>query len=142
MSRILGRNISITDVSHLNDVFIGIKPERIPEGATIHQSTFGWMMVTAKNLNHQSTWDQEQWDDYRVMNEIPFHGHEITQKVHPFSCGLEDLVHPNKGCYIGQEILTRMRSRGKSGKIMLRKPNPVVGSTTTGKTHSLCIDRL
>ncbi|MDA7463435.1 hypothetical protein N9M68_01565 [Candidatus Poseidonia alphae] len=142
MRRILGRNISITDVSHLNDVFIGLEPDQIPEGATVHQSALGWMMVTSKSLNHLPTWNQQQWDEHRVVNEVPFHGHEITQKVHPFSCGLEHLVHPDKGCYIGQEILTRMRSRGKSGKVMVRKLNPVLNSTTTGQTHSLCIERL
>lgn len=142
MGRILGRNISITDVSHLNDVFIGTEPDHVPDGATVHQSALGWMMVIAKNLNYTATWNQEQWDEHRVMNEIPFHGHEISPKVHPFSCGLEQLVHPDKGCYIGQEVLTRMRSRGKSGKVMLRKLNPVEGSTTTGQTHSLCIERV
>jgi folate-binding protein YgfZ len=76
------------------------------------------------------------------MNEIPFHGSEITPNVHPFSCGLEHLVHPDKGCYIGQEILTRMRSRGKTGKVMVRKLNPVENPTTVGKTHSLCIERI
>tara|TARA_B110000444_G_scaffold261528_1_gene314689 strand:+ start:1188 stop:1841 length:654 start_codon:yes stop_codon:yes gene_type:complete len=141
MSRILGRNISITDVSHLNDVFVGIEPVSVPDEATIHLSNLGWMMVLAKSHNYQPTWNKQQWDEHRVMNQIPFHGHEITTSVHPFSCGLEHLVHPNKGCYIGQEILTRMRSRGKTGKVMLRKLNPVDNSTTAGKTHSLCIER-
>ena len=142
MSRILGRNISITDISHLNDVFVGIEPESVPEGATTHQSNLGWMMVLAKSHNHQPSWSQQQWDEHRVMNNIPSHGNEITPNVHPFSCGLEHLVHPDKGCYIGQEILTRMRSRGKTGKVMVRKLNPVENPTTVGKTHSLCIERI
>lgn len=139
--RILGRGISITDISHLNDVFIGISPNTVPDGATVHNSTFGWMMICPKSISYRSTWTEEEWSEHRVMNSIPFHGHEITQDRHPYSCGLETLVHPLKGCYIGQEILTRMRTRGKTGKTMHRELNPVENATTVGHTHSLSIKR-
>ena len=140
--KILGRKITITDISHLNEVFIGIEPPVIPDGATVHQSQLGWMMIIPNSMSYKATWNLEEWSEYRVMNEIPFHGHEITQEVHPLSCGLDSLVHSQKGCYIGQEILTRMRARGKTGKIMQQELNPVDNATTVGRTHSLCIKRI
>ena len=82
------------------------------------------------------------YDEYRVENLIPIQGKEITPKVHPLACGLSDLVHESKGCYIGQEILARMRSRGRQGKQLVRLANPVVDATTIGETHSLAIKRI
>ena len=140
--KILGRQITITDISHLNDVFIGTPLDHVPQGVTVHQSTFGWMMIAPKSTSFVPTWTEEEWSEFRVMNSIPFHGHEITQDRHPYSCGLETLVHPQKGCYVGQEILTRMRTRGKTGKTMHRELNPVEQATTVGLTHSLCIKRV
>ena len=53
----------------------------------------------------------------QTQHLIPYQDrHEITSDVHPFNCGLEHLVHEAKGCYIGQEILTRMKSRGGNGQ--------------------------
>ena len=72
---------------------------------------------------------------------IPHQGHEITPNVHPLACGLGDLVHESKGCYIGQEILARMRSRGRQGKELVRIANPVEAATTIGANHSLAIVR-
>ena len=72
---------------------------------------------------------------------IPMQGFEITPKYHPLSCGLGELVHESKGCYIGQEIMARMRSRGRQGKELVRLPNPIDDATTTGISHSLAIRR-
>ena len=84
---------------------------------------------------------QIEFDEYRVNNMIPMQGFEITPKYHPLACGLGDLVHEAKGCYIGQEIMARMRSRGKQGKALVRLPNPIDDATTTGESHSLAIRR-
>jgi folate-binding Fe-S cluster repair protein YgfZ len=61
--------------------------------------------------------------------------------VHPFNCGLDHLVHESKGCYVGQEILTRMRSRNNTGKSLILIEGQPDDATTTGKTHSLAIRR-
>ena len=84
---------------------------------------------------------EDDFSEYRVANMIPHQGHEITPNVHPLACGLGDLVHEAKGCYIGQEILARMRSRGRQGKELVRLVNPVEGATTIGVNHSLAIVR-
>jgi folate-binding protein YgfZ len=57
----------------------------------------------------------DHWTAWRVEHRWPEHDIEITSARHPYACGLESLVHENKGCYLGQEVLTRMRSRGKTG---------------------------
>ena len=72
---------------------------------------------------------------------IPYQGHEITSDVHPFNCGLEHLVHESKGCYIGQEILTRMRSRGKMGKQLVQVAIDAEDATSVGTEKALAIRR-
>lgn len=139
--RILERNITIRDIGSINDVFVGPIPEELPSGSTRLNSFMGPMAIIPKHHEKQASWDQSQWDEYRIMNMIPYHGAEITPQVHPYACGLDKLVHPNKGCYIGQEILTRMRSRGRQGKTLVRRSNPAPNATTTGAKESLCIER-
>ena len=84
----------------------------------------------------------DDFTDYRTRHLIPYQGHEITSNVHPFNCGLEHLVHEAKGCYIGQEILTRMKSRGKMGKQLIKVPIGAEDATSVGYEFSLAIRRL
>jgi len=49
----------------------------------------------------------------RIESVIPWPGHEITPETIPLEIGLWDEVSFSKGCYIGQEILARMESRGQ-----------------------------
>ena len=61
--------------------------------------------------------------------------------MHPFNCGLAQYVHEAKGCYIGQELLTRMRSRGKMGKQLMTVEKDADDATTIGSEFSLAIRR-
>lgn len=69
------------------------------------------------NFNYET---EENFTQWRIENLIPWHGYEITTNKNPYQCGLGNYVHENKGCYAGQEILTRMRSRNK-GIYQLKK---------------------
>jgi folate-binding protein YgfZ len=140
-SRVLGQDVELQDITHLNDVFIGSGNSPPPPEATVHQSHFGTVYVIPKRVDWKETWTQEEWNEHRIEHVIPFHGHEITPKFHPLACGLGELVHSNKGCYLGQEVLTRMRSRGKQGYRLEVKENPVEQATTKGQKRSLCIVR-
>jgi folate-binding protein YgfZ len=140
--RILGQSVVITDISELNDVFLGTENEPYPEGTTVHKSHFGTMYIIPLKHEWEATWTEDDWTEHRITNLIPYHGHEITSKVHPLACGLGDLVHPQKGCYIGQEVLTRMRSRGKQGHRLVKRSNPVDKATTVGAKESLVLERI
>ena len=69
------------------------------------------------NFNYET---EENFTQWRIEKLIPWHGYEITTNKNPYQCGLGNYVHENKGCYAGQEILTRMRSRNK-GIYQLKK---------------------
>jgi aminomethyltransferase len=49
----------------------------------------------------------------------PYAGHELTEDYIPLEADLWPAVSFSKGCYIGQEIIARMESRGKLARRLL-----------------------
>ncbi len=137
--RILGQDIQIGDATQNNSVYFSTTDIDVANSVTKRNTWRGWILVAPNSEMIDETMDFNEFNEYRVMNMIPHQGYEITSNNHPLACGLGDLVHEAKGCYIGQEILARMRSRGRQGKELVRLENPVENATTSGKTHSLVI---
>ena len=139
--RVLNQDISMADISANNSVYLSTEDVDVVEKITKRNTWRGWLLVAPNSESLEADMTEEDFAEYRVANMIPHQGHEITPNVHPLACGLGDLVHEAKGCYIGQEILARMRSRGRQGKELVRLANPVEGATTIGVNHSLAIVR-
>lgn len=152
--RILGQDVSITDITQLNELFIefGCKNDSTDVGAFSSEGEITRgnisgnmsLIVSSKGNGPSNLENFEIFNQWRINNKIPWHGHEITDSFHPFSCGLEELVHQQKGCYIGQEILARMRSRGRQGKVLSQVDTLDCKSsniTTLGEIQSLAIIR-
>ena len=57
--------------------------------------------------------DDTVYDVLRIEAGVPRMGSEIEQDSIPLEVGLWDYISFSKGCYIGQEIIARMESRGK-----------------------------
>ena len=140
--KILNQDITIGDATASNNVYLSTTEITPPGSVTISRTFRGWLMVAPTSVEITTNMSQSEFDDYRVENMIPMQGFEITPKNHPLACGLGHLVHESKGCYLGQEVLARMRSRGKQGKELVRLPNPVENATTVGKKNSLVIQRV
>jgi len=51
-------------------------------------------------------------ETFRILCGIPKVGQDIRDKTLPHETGQERALNFNKGCYIGQEIVERIRSRG------------------------------
>jgi aminomethyltransferase len=49
----------------------------------------------------------------RIENGVARYGEEITERFLVQEAGVMKGVHPNKGCYLGQEIVERVRSRAQ-----------------------------
>jgi len=73
------------------------------------------------------TADETTFDYLRIESGLPRFGHEISQEYIPLETDLWDDISFNKGCYIGQEIIARMESRGKVAKTVhqFTPPAPV-----------------
>lgn len=58
-----------------------------------------------------------EWEKLRISNSIPSWGHELTTDTLPPEAKLESrAISYTKGCYTGQEVISRMRSAGKTNR--------------------------
>lgn len=78
------------------------------------------------------------YEALRIEAGIPRRGHEITPGIIPLEAGLVDTISFNKECYIGQEVIARLDSRGELASILtavrLSKPARIGTSLVqTGK---------
>ena len=68
-------------------------------------------------------------DLYRIAAGIPLYGGDIRERDLPQETGQERALHYAKGCYVGQEIVERIRSRGQVHRVFsgfeLTTPSPV-----------------
>ena len=140
--RILQQDVMIRDITSINNVYVSTEKPYPQEGVTISQSYLGWIIVASIKNPLQETMSDVEFTDYRTRNLIPYPEFEITPNVHPFNCGLHHLVHEAKGCYIGQEVLTRMRSRDKMGKQLVQVPSDAEDATSQGTEFALAIRRV
>jgi folate-binding protein YgfZ len=67
------------------------------------------------------------FDLLRIEAGQPAAGHEISNEFIPLEVGLTTAVSFSKGCYIGQEIIARLDSRGRLAKklVGLRSTEPL-----------------
>lgn len=54
----------------------------------------------------------------RIENGVPRYGEEITERYLVQETQALHAVHSNKGCYLGQEIVERVRSRGQVHRLL------------------------
>jgi folate-binding protein YgfZ len=52
----------------------------------------------------------------RVELGIPRYGRELTDDVNPLEAGLEEHISFTKGCYVGQEVIARLKTYGKTNR--------------------------
>ncbi len=150
--RILNQDVSIVDVTSRNvfGIEYACTNSNVGKYESIEGETFGYVdeqysiIVASGDTNRSFAEDFESFNEWRIQNLIPWNGYEISSKYHPLAAGLENLVHPKKGCYIGQEVLVRMISRGRQGKKLVTIENGSVAEksvTTRGELQSLAIVR-
>lgn len=64
---------------------------------------------------------REMEETERIENGIPKWGAEITEGMLPPEAGLDTTdISYNKGCYIGQEVISRIKSAGKVNRRLVR----------------------
>lgn len=86
---------------------------------------------------------RKQFEFLRVKDGLPLLGHELTNEYIPLETGLWDDVSFSKGCYIGQEIIARMESRGKLAKQLLQfEVAAPLGETTEIESNGKAVGNL
>ena len=150
--KILGQDVGINDVTKLNYVDL-IFDEEISnveisskDGCTIVtiEGKYQFEMYSTKLERKPCNTNLEAFNEWRIKHIIPWYGFEISSKKNPYQCGLNSQVHENKGCFTGQEILTRMRTRGKGiyrWTCMENESLKPDEASTHGKAKSLVLKR-
>ena len=83
----------------------------------------GWFELWVDQAHAQDIWNKlvnagarragaEALEVWRVLHGIPNYGQDIRQSDLPPETAQTDALNFTKGCYIGQEIVERIRSRG------------------------------
>ncbi len=66
---------------------------------------------------HDTFCDPEETERWRIEQGIPRWGQELTDQIIPVEANLtEEAVDYAKGCYIGQEVISRMKMSGQTNK--------------------------
>jgi len=152
-SKILSQDVKINDVSDLNYIDILYGEVSISEQVYRDKDTtkiginglYSIELYSVKLNRKVCDGNDESFTEWRVENLIPWYKYEISSAVNPYQCGLGYQVHENKGCYTGQEILTRMRTRNKRIYQLIAKENdePEISKPTTqGREKSLYLERI
>jgi folate-binding protein YgfZ len=126
---IIADDVLVEDVSGgfaLFHVLAEMKPERVEAKFCVRSRRLGcdgwdlWVeSVAAKETTDALTAtsrpaDENEWERLRIENGIPRWGHELTPDIIPPEANLaERAIDYEKGCYIGQEVISRMKISGQ-----------------------------
>ena len=128
---IIADDVQIEDVSDrfaLFDVTSGVAPV-VPSARIVQANRFGcsgWDIWTER-ANQESTHcelsaafalcDEPCAEVFRIERGIPRWGRELTDQIIPTEANLEATsIDYSKGCYIGQEVISRIKISGQTNK--------------------------
>jgi len=113
-------NLKLYQVIQVNEVIVGRGDPLAGESYFVlaPQAQIGGLRAAAMAAGAAEV-DREVYDVVRVESGLPEYGHEIGEGFIPLEAGLWDDISFSKGCYIGQEIIARMESRGKLAKTLV-----------------------
>lgn len=73
-----------------------------------------WIPISVSGLLPVPTLTDSDTETLRILQQVPAYPHELNPEAFPQEAGLESSVMSfTKGCYIGQEILSRIKTTGK-----------------------------
>jgi tRNA-modifying protein YgfZ len=129
---IIADDVQVEDVSEEFDLFHFLdsaQPEWPNEYRVVSARRFlcaGWDVwirrsdatQARKSFSRGSTMcDAASAETLRIRSGLPRWGRELTNEIIPIEANLEDrCVDYSKGCYIGQEVISRMKMSGQTNK--------------------------
>ena len=73
--------------------------------------------------------NDDQFNNYRIVNNLAGYPSEINENYNPLEAGLKKYINFNKGCYIGQEVIARLDTYSKvKNRLVLIKSDTEVDS--------------
>jgi len=102
-----------TDDILLSDIFKNFRIQEVDELIPWREGTP--KLIQENNIeaylknNNLGIFDQRCLKKWKIMQALPILNYEIEGTHNPLELGLLDLVDFNKGCYLGQETMARLR---------------------------------
>ncbi|KVI01786.1 Glycine cleavage T-protein, N-terminal [Cynara cardunculus var. scolymus] len=103
---------------HYNAIYmqVGGNPVTVAVGSVVSEEGFSLLMSPAGAgliwktlLSHGATpMGSNAWETYRILQGRPAPGSELTDEFNVLEAGLWNAVSLNKGCYKGQETISRL----------------------------------
>jgi len=117
--------LSLIDRYHFSEAFEVLKIESLKmsfkETSLKGEGLLRWESDRFKGIWRGIEWSflktspeevDPDWNRIRIQHLIPEYLTDYNEKTLVFDLGFDELCDPKKGCYIGQEIVERVRSRG------------------------------
>jgi len=138
-------------VAHLPDIAVMRMPEAADDGV--------WCMLPAANMPNalRANIDEQDIIKRRIVKGVPSFGVDWDEKIHPLNANLIERngVSFDKGCYVGQEVTSRMHWRGGIKKKLYRValqaeglavenivlPSPLLTTTKVGELTSVAASK-
>ena len=79
------------------------------------ETSFEWI---SNGSLEEETYDKYQistkkeFEEWRIKQGIPLGTHELNGEINPFELGLSSLIDLTKGCFLGQETLSKLSNKG------------------------------
>lgn len=139
---VVADDVVIEDVTDQWGLFHGVKPRgsvddavlapalALPDVRSVKSVRLGaqgmdfWMPYSSQDgvveaLHAMEHMYAELWETFRVEAGIPAWGSELTPETLPPEAGLDRThIDYHKGCYIGQEVISRIRSVGHVNRLL------------------------
>lgn len=66
----------------------------------------------------------EAFEELRIESGLPIYGVDVDEKTIPLEAGMDDYFSYTKGCYVGQETISRIKHYGKVNKKLVKLKIP------------------
>jgi len=129
LTLICGKDVDELDNNKLHKVSIDDTTAYLLKKKASNGELIYWLFSRIENsevllnylLDHKSVFDfamvgEDSFDRFRVINKVLKGGKEITDQFNPHEAGLINEVSFTKGCYIGQEVISRLDTYEKVQK--------------------------
>jgi folate-binding protein YgfZ len=151
---IVADDAELTDVSdewQLWHVWGAHMPQGIQSTRFGHEGVDVWRPVGTTFEPERQVLTDEDLEIWRILQKVPRWPHELNAETFPPEAGLEARAMDFfKGCYIGQEVLSRIKTTGKMPREMIAfetettvnagaeiRTDKAVGTVTSVTTHPM-----
>ncbi|MBA3960529.1 MAG: folate-binding protein YgfZ [Chthoniobacterales bacterium] len=131
---IIADDVTLEDVTDRFSLFhsVGEKPPNLPNEFHWRRGkrfgVAGWdLLLDAGEHEHvrqslaatDSLGDVGEMERFRIEQGVPRWGRELSAEIIPVEANLEgNAIDYGKGCYIGQEVISRMKMSGQTNKLL------------------------